>query len=121
MVTTLTAECCACGGIMSAASVEALVKAAVAHARAVHPGASAQYSEADFERDKRAAVTALLMDDGMTPEQLEIVKDAARRLGYRFTSQIVDGQYEERMIRPDGTAAVIARKKPIDDVDCVTK
>lgn len=41
---------------------------------------------------------------------LEAAKAEAIRRGYRFEVS-EDGQ-EERMIRPDGTVAVIARRKP---------
>lgn len=45
---------------------------------------------------------------------LSELKKAAARLGYRFEVS-ADGR-EERLIRPDGTVAVIARK-PQDDKD----
>lgn len=47
--------------------------------------------------------------DATPPTDLELLKRLGQERGYRFT---IDADGTERMYRPDGSLAVIARRRP---------
>lgn len=50
-------------------------------------------------------------DDSPTSVVPEVLAKAGAQMGYRFETTIEDGQHTVRLIRPDGSVAMIARKK----------